>query len=448
MAPQLRYTLDEVAHLPSLWNGDVVVAGGGSAGSTAAVAAARSGARTLLLESGGFLGGTGTRVLDTFYGFYAPGGDGRRVVGGIGWEVCERLFATGDAFERPNTYAAGTGVTYDPEALKLVWDQLVIGSGASTLLYALVTGVVVEGGAVVGLVVETKSGAGVVRGAVVIDSTGEAEVAWRAGATIQNDHSVERLQPATATFRMGGVREESVVPTSRLHELMASAVATGAYGLPRIEGSIHVTPVPGIRHANMTRVSGKDLTDPWELTWAEQEGRRQVWEYARFLKGEVDGYQDAYLLGSSSRIGVRETRRLAGVYVLDRDDFAGPLDHDDDIGRCGAPIEDHGDGAATRWEYVGAKPTPDGSTYGIPFRTLVPEAVDGLLVAGRCLSATHDAHASVRSIGQCMAMGQAAGTAAAQATSNGVSVRSVDTGALRATLASDGAILESEEIRR
>ena len=440
MAPKIRYTSDEVGDVPVLWQGNVLVAGGGSAGSTAAIAAARAGASTLLVESGGFLGGTGTRVLDTFYGFYAPGGSGDRVVGGIGWEVCTALFGKGYAFERPNTYGAGTGVTYEPEALKLVWDELTAESGVAVLLYALVTGVVRDGDAVTGVVVETKAGPGLLLADVVVDATGEAEVAWRSGATIANHDGVEHLQPATATFRMGGVAAETV-STAELHALMATAVAEKSYDLPRVEGSIHATCVPDIKHANMTRVSGQDLTDPWQLSRAEREGRRQVWEYARFLVGEVKGYSDSYLLSSSSRIGVRETRRLVGEYVLDRKDFAETLRHADDIGLCGAPIEDHGHGAATRWEYVGGRSTPDGSTYGIPFGTLVPAEIDGLLVAGRCLSASHDAHASVRSIGQCMAMGQAAGTAAAHAAATGRPVRDIDRVALRSTLLANGAIL-------
>lgn len=438
--PRTRVAPDDVADLPVLWEGDVVVAGGGSAGSTAAIAAARSGARTLLLESGAFLGGTGTRVLDTFYGFYAPGGAGARIVGGVGWEVCERLTDRGHAFERPNTYGAGTGVTYDPEALKLVWDELTAESGVEVLFYALVTAVIMVGDAVVGLVVETKRGAQVVRSPVTIDATGEAEVGWRAGAAVQNDVPRDGLQPATATFRMGGVASKTAT-TAELHALMRQAVADGEVDLPRVEGSIHVTTAEGVRHANMTRVTGHDLTDPWQLSAAEREGRRQVWEYARFLTERVAGYEDAYLLGVSPRLGIRETRRLAGEYVLDTEDFAEAHVHSDDIALCGAPIEDHAAGDATRWAYVGGRAEPDGTTYGIPYGTLVPATVEGLLVAGRCFSATHDAHASARSIGQCMAMGQAAGTAAARAARGGVHPRAIDRGALRSALREAGAIL-------
>src|SRR5690606_30873669 len=119
--------------------------------------------------------------------------------------------------------------------------------------------------------------------------------------------------------------------TKELHEIMARAAALGEYRLPRLEGSIHITCIPGVRHANLTRVSGLDLTDPWDLTKAEQEGRRQVEEYQRLLREQVPGYESSYLLNTGSRVGVRETRRLLGEYVLTRDDVVAAADHPDGI---------------------------------------------------------------------------------------------------------------------
>ncbi|MER6948162.1 FAD-dependent oxidoreductase [Nonomuraea sp. NPDC000554] len=400
-----------------LWEGDVIVAGGGSAGCAAAVAAARSGARCLLVESNGFLGGTGAAVLDTFYGFYAPGPESPRVVGGIGWEVCERLFDTGSAFERPNTYGAGTGVTYEPEALKVVWDELT--SGVTVLLHARVCGPGVE--------VETVAGRFQVKAPVVIDATGDAELAWRAGAALERPGM--RLQPMTATFRLGGV-DLSATSTAELHALMADS------DLPRREGSVHRTVHDGIVHTNLTRVTGLDPTDPMELSQAEREGRRQVGEYVRFLREKVPGYGSAVLLGTNVRIGVRESRRLVGRYVLTAEDVLAGRDHPDTIARCGAPIEDHDSGSGTRWEYV-----RDFGTYGIPYRCLLPVETPGLIVAGRCLSATHDAHASARSMGQCMAMGQAAGTAAALAVEGSLDPAEIDVNVLRSRLLAEGALL-------
>jgi glycine/D-amino acid oxidase-like deaminating enzyme len=439
MSLAVRYVPDEVRDLEQLWTGDVLVVGGGSAGCSAAIAAAREGARTLLVEAGGFLGGTGAAVLDTFYGFYAPGGE-ERVVEGIAWELCERLLASGQAFERPNTYGAGTGVTYDPEALKRTWDKLLADAGAPVLHHARVVAVVAAERRVVGAIVETKAGPRLVSARVLIDATGDAELAWRAGASVDRPADENRTQPLTMTFRLGGV-DVARTSTPELHRLMAEAAESGRYELPRREGSSHHTVVPGVVHTNLTRVAGVDGTDPWQLSAAEQEGRRQVEEYVRFLVEQVPGYENACLLGTSVWIGIRETRRLRGRYILTRDDVLAARDFDDAIARCGAPLEDHAGGETTIWEYIGPDGRPSGLTYGIPYRCLVPIDVDCLLVAGRCLSATHDAHASVRSMAQCMAMGQAAGTAAALASTNGGDPAAVDAGVLRRRLAERGARL-------
>lgn len=426
---------------PLLWEGDVAVVGGGSAGCAAAVAAARTGARTLLVESAGFLGGTGAAVLDTFYGFYAPGGDdtpGSRVVGGIGWEVASALLDGGQAFERPNSYGAGTGVTYEPEALKLAWDRLTRAAAVDTLLHATVVGVETDPATrrVTALTIATKAGTRTVRADAVVDASGDAEVAWRAGAALERPSADRKLQPLTATFRLGGV-DTGVITTKDLHERLAKAAESGRYRLPRLEGSVHRTVLPGVVHTNLTRVSGLDPTDPWQLSAAEAEGRAQVAEYVRFLTEEVPGYEDAYLLSTSVRIGVRETRRLIGRYVLTRDDVLEARDFPDAVARCGAPVEDHDGGESTIWEYVGGHRS--GRTYGVPYRCLLPTELDNVAVAGRCLSATHDAHASVRSMAQCMALGQAAGTAAALAPAGAVG--DLDATVLRDRLATDTAVI-------
>lgn len=435
-----RVSSREAGQYPLLWTGDVAVIGGGSAGSAAAVAAARQSASTLLVEESAYLGGTGATVLDTFYGFYAPG-TGDRVVGGIGWEVCSALTARRGAFERANTYGAGTGVTYDPELLKVVWDRLATAAGVSVVFHAQATRVVMDCDAVCGVLVETVAGPVHVRAKVIIDASGDADIAWRAGASLERPAPERAVQPLTQTFRLGGV-DSAATPTAELHRLMQVHADSGEYDLPRREGSAHRTTAPGVVHTNMTRVSGIDPTDPWQLSAAEREGRRQVAEYTRFLVEQIPGYENAFLVSSAARIGIRESRRLIGEYVLTRTDVLGARQFDDAIARCGAPIEDHAAGQKTIWQYVGSgDQTPTGRTYGVPYRCLLPREVDGLLVAGRCLSATHDAHASVRSIGQCMATGQAAGTAAAQAAATGTQPRAIDTGGLRKELIANDALV-------
>jgi hypothetical protein len=425
---------------------DVVVVGAGSAGATAAVAAARNGARTLLLEKLPFLGGVSTAVLDTFYGFYTPGSRARKVVGGLADEVVAGLRRLGPVVERPNTYGAGTGVTYLAEHLKVVWESLVAGAGAAVLLHAFVQDAEVREGRVWRLTVATKAGLARVRAGVVVDASGDADVCHFAGLGYELAGELEPAQTLTTTFRLVNVDLERrrAVGTDRLHALMRQAAASGAYDLPRRDGSDHITPVEGMTATIMTRLEStrrdgrrvRNATDPVLLTEAEMAGRRQALEYVRFLVDRVPGYERARLAALSTQVGVRETRRVHGDARLTADDVLSARQFDDQVGLCGAPIEDHHPGTGTTWRYL-----PDGQVVGIPFGTLVARDAGNVLVAGRCFSATHDAHASVRSMGQCMAMGQAAGTAAALAAADRLDPRQLPFSRLRTALSAAGAIL-------
>jgi hypothetical protein len=414
---------------------DVLVVGGGSAGCAAAFAAAKNGSRVVLVERYGFLGGTGTAILDTFYGFFTPGTKEQKVVGGVPDLVIERLSATGSVFKRPNTYGAGAGWTYDPERLKVVWDELLAEAGVEVLLHVHFVDAILEDKRIVGAVVATRDGLRAIRARTVVDASGDAEVVARAGGTFENAGVLGDAQSLTTTFKMINVdvTRATQVPKKELWALM-SAAGTEGYALPRREGSAHVSPLSHVMVTNMTRITGTDATDPLSLSKAEAEGRRQAFEYARFLHDKVPGYERAQIGGLSVQIGIRETRRVCGDYRLTRDDVLGAAKFDDAIARCGAPLEDHHSGADTRWEYL-----PDGETYQIPFRALLPAGLDGIIVAGRCLSASHDAHASVRSIGQCLAMGQAAGIAATLAADG--DLRQVNTAVLRGRLLEIGALL-------
>jgi glycine/D-amino acid oxidase-like deaminating enzyme len=393
--------------LTALEDTDVLVVGSGSAGATAAIAAARMGVRTTLVERYGFCGGISTQVLDTFYGFYTPGRTPRKVVGGIADEVVGELTRRGVAFERPNTYGAGTGITYNPEVLKVVWETLARRAGVRLLYHTLCVDVVREGRAIRRAVLVNRGGFFSLRARVVVDASGDGDLAARAGAPVEQE-APERLQAMTTTFRLANVDVERASRVSRQEFLAHIAAAAGSgYRLPRREGSVHRTPEPGVVAANMTRVQGLDPTDPVQLTEAEVEGRAQALEYVRFLRDRIPGYEDARLIWLSTQIGIRESRRIVGEYRLTRDDVLGARRFEDAIAQCGAPIEEHV-GRETRWVYLS-----EGETVDIPYRTLLPRGVDCLLVAGRCFSADHDAHAAVRSMAQCMAMGHAAGVAAA-----------------------------------
>ena len=184
---------------------DVVVVGAGSAGSSAAISAARAGASTLLIDRMAFMGGTSTAVLDTFYAFYTPGEAPRRVVGGLGWEVVERLTDAGVAFERPNTYGAGTGVTYLAEHLKVVWERLVSEAGARVLLHAFLQDATVRDGRVEEVLVATKAGLVRIAGRVFIDASGDADLCFHAGIGYEQAGAPDPAQTLTTTFRMVGV---------------------------------------------------------------------------------------------------------------------------------------------------------------------------------------------------------------------------------------------------
>lgn len=423
--------------LPVFDSADVVVLGAGSAGCTAAIAAARSGADTLLVERYGFLGGTSTMVLDTFYGFYIPGNDARRVVGGIPWEIVERLRRHRMVIERPSSYGAGQAITYDPPTLQVVWEQAALEAGVRLRLHTFCLDVHKEGERITGIVVGGKSGMGLITGKVFVDTSGDADLCFRAGAPFQPAGEDGPAQSLTTTFRLGNVDEERALKVKRadLVQMMKEANLSGEYRLPREEGSVHRTPLRGVVATNMTRVAYVDGADPVELTKAEVEGRRQAMEYVRFLRERIPGYEQAYLINFSTQIGIRETRRVYGDYRLTREDVLSARHFPDAIAQCGAPIEDHHPGSDTRWEYL-----PTGATYDIPLRSLIPQTVANVLTAGRCLSATHDAHASVRSMGQCMAMGQAAGTVAALALQASSIVRDVPVHQLQQQLRSDGAL--------
>jgi len=429
-------------NVPEIAAVDVLVVGSGSAGSTAAIAAATSGASTLIVDKLPFLGGTSTAVLDTFYGFYTPGDHAKKIVGGIPDRVVETLRTYGPVVERPNTYGAGTGVTYNSEHLKMVWESLALAAGVKVLLHSFVQDVQVVDGQIRAVLMATKFGLRKITPRVVIDASGDADVCGFAGFGFELAGDEAPAQSLTTTFKVVNVDlgERKKIYKDELHALMAQAVEDG-YQLPRKEGSDHITPIESMIATVMTRLPSRDESgnalDPDFITASEIAGRQQAHEYFRFLKDRVPGYKDSDLVAFSTQIGVRETRRVYGDYRLTREDVLSAAQFDDQIGLCGAPIEDHRIGEGTEWVYL-----PDGQSVGIPLRSLIVRDSINTLVAGRCFSATHDAHASVRSMAQCMAMGQAAGVLAAAATSS-ADVRDISLSSVQDSVVKLGGIIES-----
>ena len=424
----------------------VVVLGAGSAGCSAAIAAAQSGARTLLIDRLPFAGGTSTGVLDTFYGYYTPGAVAKKIVGGVPDQIVNELKKLGPVVERPNTYGAGTGVTYNPEHLKVAWERLLRISNVDLLLHSLVHEVKVKDGRVASLVLANRAGVYSVAADIFIDCSGDADLTHLANLPYERAGDISPAQTLTTTFRMVNVdmAERKSINKDKLHELMAEAASEG-FELPRREGSDHITTVPNTTATVMTRLDSitpegdgfkSVVEDPFFLTKSEMAGREQALEYARFLKAKVPGYRNSELYGLSTFLGIRETRRVYGDYRVTRDDVLSARQFDDQIALCGAPIEDHHSGDGTEWRYL-----PEGSAVGIPLSALRVKDAENLLVAGRCFSASHDAHASIRSMGQCMAMGQAAGINAALASAAKKSIREVPIEDIQNSLIKSGAVL-------
>jgi hypothetical protein len=424
---------------------DILVIGGGAAGTLAAISAARKNHTVLLLEAKGALGGSRTLMgVDTFNGFFSPGQRIFQLVDGISYEVVQRLMERRAAFVRPNTFGSGPVVTYDMEQLKIVYEEMVLEAGADLLYYSQVPAVKVAGSSIKNVTVCNKAGLSQVEARLIIDASGDLDIAASAGEEYELAGTDGRpVQSLTTIFYMANVDNQRAFSLSQAErtKIMQSASESGKYQLTRIGGSIHPTPHAGFIHANLTRIPNVDATDPLALTKAEIEGRRQVQEYVRFLIHEYPGFENAYLASTAHTIGVRETRRLKGEYILTGEDIRQGAKFEDAIACCSAPIEDHNAGKDVHWEFV-----ESGDYYQIPYRSLLPRKIDNLLVAGRCLSATHEGQASARNSAQCMAMGEAAGVAAALALSTGIPPGQVDYTDLQTRLREQGVILKPAEV--
>jgi len=416
-----------------------VVAGGGPAGLGAAVTAARLGARVVLCERYGFLGGNLTvAAVGTICGLYRKTVDDGFdfVVGGIAREVADRLAAEG-AGAGPVPFKDTAVFLYAPWRAKRLADHLVHEAGSlDVLLHALVADALVDDGEVRALVVATKRGPKAVTGKVFVDCTGDADVAAFAGVPTELGPPGSR-QFASMQFVMQHVDgERAVAAVPQLGELIAEH---GGH-LTRDGGAVIPTFRPGEFVGAMTRVrnpdgSPIDVTDVRQATWGELEGRRLAEEAAEFLRAHVPGFEDAFLDDTATALGVRETRRVIGDYVLTGDDVAGGARFDDAVAAGAWPQEYHVTGRSTEYRFLAP-----GASYQVPYRSLRPRGVRNLLVAGRCLSADHDALASTRVMGPSLALGQAAGTAAWLAARDARAVADVRVDELQACLETQGAV--------
>jgi hypothetical protein len=283
---------------------------------------------------------------------------------------------------------------------------------------------------------------------VVVDCSADADVAYRAGAPTQKGREADgKMQPMTMFFVIEDVEDEVVEayvrdhPEDRgklFHGIVEAAKARGEFPIPRDKIGIYRTPEKGVWRVNTTRLLGMDGTNPDDLTRAEIEGRKQVFALLDFMRRECPGLEQVRLRETAAQIGVRETRRIRGEYLLTVDDLISGRHFDDVVALAGYPVDIHpvdGSGSGIRED------VPTADVYEIPYRSLVPLEVEDLLVAGRCLSATHEAAGAVRVMPPCFAMGQAAGTAAALAVERALTPRRINVSELQDELRRAGAIL-------
>ena len=438
---------------------DVLVTGGGVAGIAAAVSSARLGAKTLLVERYGFLGGSSTAGLVNPF-MSSSTSAGKPLVGGFFSEICDRMNEMGGLHAR----------SFDPEAMKFAAQEIVLEAGATLLLHTWISGARARGKAVSGVEALTKGGSKDIEARVVVDATGDGDVAAMAGAAFEAGGPVHGMtQAMTLMFTIGGVDPRKALAYAKDHpdqmrfpkpasdevieHLLRSAVAVagyykevdearskGEFPLPQDMVFFITLPTPGQVVVNTTHIGGVDATDSEGLTKAEITGRRQAMALMKFFRKYIPGFEDSYLLQTAVQVGVRESRRIIGEYVFSSDDVVNARKFPDAVLRSAYPVDIHspvGKGYSRKNNGKAPEAPPPGDWYEVPYRCLVPVEVNNLLVAGRCISATHEGQAAVRIMPNCMALGQAAGLCV----TNGVTPRALDVDLLRKALLDQGAII-------
>lgn len=461
----MRTVHEPAREIPVIAEAEVVVCGGGPGGFSAAIAAARHGAKTLLIERYGFLGGLATAGLVAPILAHTASESHTPIVEGLLREITERMHALGGAPSWPEALRQW-GIPFDAEALKIVLDELCQEAGVQLLLHSYIADVVMEGEAIKAVIVENKSGRQAVLGQVFVDATGDADIAYRAGAPTTYgrvfDHKPESMG---SFFHLAGFPPLSKERIAELHEMARRDVEREDfrfYGLYFFNyGCIYHQDHAS---ANMTRFSG-DPTNVADLTQAELSTRREVWKLVRYLRAKVPELKDLYVQQTSPQVGPRESRQIMGPYALTGDDIHQGRKFADAIARGSWWIDIHcplgytypvhlcvvecPKGAdcpfwAAEYPHMRSRQDlypPPGDWYDIPYRSLLSVAVPNLLASGRCISATHEGMAGARVMGTCIAIGQAAGTAAALAVSQGVAPGQVQVAPLQESLRADGQLV-------
>lgn len=427
---------------------DVLVVGGGAAGLAAAVTAARQGAKVVLLERYGFCGGAAVAGLSgTVCGLYAASDDPRaqpdQVVRGGFVDDFLRTMEAKNGLTGPVRYGKTFTRVHDPLVWREAADALLQEAGVTVLFHSTVIDALSEGERIGGVMVWTKQGRGRVTAKVTIDASGDGDVAAMAGLrTFMGDNGV--VQNPTMIFRLQGVDVGRFLAAYGADSILAEPVTqmikslhnSREYALPRAKVFLFPTPRPGELLCNATRILGRDGRElnpinVADITEAEIEGRKQVREYARFFRDRFAGCENSFVNDTGVQVGVRQTRQVQGVATLRNDDVLSRRKQRTAVARSPWPIELHkGDKPRLEWLIE--------DYYEVPYECFVPERGESLLVAGRCLSAEHEAMASARVTGPCFAYGQAVGLAASIAARDAIAPRKIDGTALRDELRRGG----------
>ena len=444
---------------------DVLIIGGGPSGLCAAIASARAGAKTLLIEQSGYCGGMATAgLVAPFMTCYDSGGN-IMLIRGLFEEIVNRLVEMGGAIHPskvPTSSAFTSYITaghihvtpFKAESLKLLADRMLTEAGVSVLYHTTFVDAITRNDRVKHVIVAKKEGLCSIEAKVIVDCTGDGDCAAAAGASFTLGNGNGRIQPATMFFRISNVDSKKIdadieankdnfyrkngVNYRSLHWWVSQAREAGDWTLDRVSIGLFRGVEEDEWSINTSRIMGIDGTKSQSLTNGEKAGREQVDEIFAFLKKYVPGCENAKLLQSGSTLGIRETRHIEGIKTLTLDDVLNCNVPDDSIFIAANSVDVHGRFGPQSNEYI---TIPEGKYYGVPYGCLVPKGFSNLLVAGRCLSADSEAAGAVRVMPPCMAMGQAAGIAAALACLKNTDARELDIVELRRELEKNGGLL-------
>lgn len=414
---------------------ELIVVGGVFAGVAAAISAAKEGVDVLLIEKYNCLGGAAsTALVMPFMSYWTkiPDTDEKKYLcGNLFLEIVEEMNAVSGVRK--------SMTEFDEEILKLVLNRMAVKYGVKLLFHTNVFGVEQENGRINVLQVYGKSGIKSFSADYYIDATGDAEISALAGCTYKLGREKDNLcQPMTLCFRLGNVDKDKYWKHhSMINPLYKEFKEKGLIKKPRENLLIFNNVNQGVVHMNCTRIIKRNPINPDDITEAELEAREQVFELHRFLKENIPGFENARVLSTGLHIGVRESRKIIGDYVLTLNDLQALTRFEDAIAVSNYAIDIHNpEGTGTTWHEF-----KDGEWYEIPYRCLIPKGMKNLLVAGRCISSTHEAQSSLRIMPYCCELGQAAGTAVAVAKEDNSDVRDADIKKIQKKLRSEGFVI-------